>query len=101
MLTPFKDNKIDYASLERLIGWYEENGADGLFAVCQSSEMFWLSLRERTELAAFVKKHSSVPVIASGHISDDLDDQVAELNRIADTGVDAVILLTNRPGAQG
>ena len=35
-------------------------------------------------------------VVASGHVSDSPDDQVRELNRIAATGVDAVILITNR-----
>ena len=33
MITPFtQDGEIDYASLERLIAWYEENGVTGLFA---------------------------------------------------------------------
>jgi len=102
VLTPFSENgEIDYSALEALIHWYEENGADGLFAVCQSSEMFALSLRERLELAAFVKKTARIPVIASGHISYSIEDQKDELARMADTGVDAVILITNRLAAQG
>lgn len=41
MVTPFtKGGAIDYPALSALIAWYEERGADGLFAVCQSSEMF-------------------------------------------------------------
>jgi 4-hydroxy-tetrahydrodipicolinate synthase len=36
-----------------------------------------------------------VPVISSGHISDGIDDQVAELTVAAETGVDAVVLVTN------
>ena len=33
MITPFtRDGEIDYASLERLIAWYEDNGVTGLFA---------------------------------------------------------------------
>ena len=44
MITPFTaDGEIDYASLERLIAWYEQGGATGLFAACQSSEIFYLS----------------------------------------------------------
>ena len=97
MLTPFtEENEIDYPALEALIAFYEENGADGLFAVCQSSEMFFLSLKERVQLAAFVKKHAHVPVVASGHISSSPSDQIDELRRIANTGVDGVILITNR-----
>lgn len=104
MLTPFTDdNRVDYDSLEKLINWYIENGVAGLFADCQSSEMFFLSAEERVELARFIKEKSAagrVPVVASGHISDMIEDQAEELNAVAGTGVDAVILLTNRLAAE-
>jgi 4-hydroxy-tetrahydrodipicolinate synthase len=99
MLTPFtENNKVDYNSLGKLIDWYLEQGSDGLFAVCQSSEMFYLSLAERVKIAKFVKEHagSKCPVVCSGHISYSLDDQAEEIEEIANTGVDAVILVTNR-----
>ena len=99
MLTPFTDdNQVDYEALGKLVDWYIEKGVAGLFAVCQSSEMFFLSLEERVKIAEFVKNHAAgrVPVVASGHISDELSDQAEELKAIAGTGVDAVILLTNR-----
>lgn len=103
MLTPFtEDNRVDYDGLGALIEWYIANGVSGMFAVCQSSEMFFLSLEERAGIARFCveKAAGRVPVIASGHISDSLDDQVEELNEMAKTGVDAVILITNRLAAQ-
>ncbi|TDF99753.1 dihydrodipicolinate synthase family protein [Paenibacillus piri] len=99
MVTPFTEQgEIDYAALERAIEWYIGCGVDGLFAVCQSSEMFRLSLEERVQLAAFVKRQANgrVPVIASGHISDSFEDQVEELRAIAATGIDALVLITNR-----
>ncbi|MCE0494181.1 dihydrodipicolinate synthase family protein [Vibrio salinus] len=99
MLTPFtEDNNIDYPALERLIDWYIDNGADALFAVCQSSEMLFLSLEERVELSAFVveKTAGRIPVISSGHISRELDKQIEELAAVADTGCGAVVLVTNR-----
>lgn len=97
MLTPFTDaGDIDYKGVRALVEWYEQAGVDGLFAVCQSSEMFFLSLEERVRLAAFVKKHANVPVIACGHISSDVATQMDELKRIGDTGIDALILVTNR-----
>lgn len=99
MLTPFtEDNKVDFDALESVIEWYIKNGVSGLFAVCQSSEMFFLSLEERVKIAAFVKEKAKgrVPVISSGHISDSFEDQIKELNLIAETGVDAVVLITNR-----
>lgn len=102
MLTPFtEDNRVDYGGLEKLVNWYFENGSDGLFAVCQSSEMFFLSLEERCEIASFVKRTAKGrPVIASGHIADGAQEQTEELKRMADTGIDALILITNRLAAQ-
>lgn len=99
MITPFgADGKIDYPGVARLVEWYIANGSDALFAVCQSSEMLFLSLDERVELAAFVMKAAAgrVPVIASGHVSDTLEGQLAELTAIAATGVDGMVLVTNR-----
>lgn len=102
MLTPFTERgEVDYNALERLIAFYEEGGCSGLFAICQSSEVFHLSLEERVKIADFVKKHAHVPVIASGHVSDGREAQLEELRRVTDTGVDAVILITNRLARNG
>lgn len=99
MITPFlPDGDIDYGTLERLIDWYIEKGVTGLFAVCQSSEMFYLSLRERLELAKACVRFARgrVPVIASGHVADAIGDQIEEAKAMAETGVEAVVLITNR-----
>ena len=59
MVTPFTDtDEVDYGALEELVEWYIGAGVDGLFAVCQSSEMFFLSLGERVAIAEFVVKKS-------------------------------------------
>lgn len=104
MLTPFDDaGKIDFPGVDRLIEWYLGHGCDALFAVAQSSEMQWLSLEERTQLARHVvqKVAGRVPVVVSGHISDNLDTQVHELNAMAASGADAVVLVTNHLDPQG
>ncbi|MEB0866457.1 dihydrodipicolinate synthase family protein [Citrobacter youngae] len=106
MLTPFTaDDLIDYPALAKLIDWYLDKGVDALFAVCQSSEMQFLSLQERVELARFVVQHVNgrIPVIASGHISDDIEVQKTELLAMAQTGIDALVLVTNHldPRNQG
>lgn len=36
------------------------------------------------------------PVIASGHVRDQFDEQVVELLAMAGTGVEAVVLVSNR-----
>lgn len=101
MLTPYTArNKVDFPSLERLVDWYAGQGVDGLFAVCQSSEMFFLSLEERVEVARFVKERAAIPVIASGHIADSVEEQITELRRMAETGIDALVLISNRLAAE-
>ena len=99
VLTPFTpDNRIDWEGYEALIEWYLAHGSEALFAVCQSSEMQFLSLEERVDLARFTmdKVKGRVPVMASGHISDSAEDQKAEMTAIAATGVDGLVLVTNR-----
>ena len=84
--------------LYALVSWYISQGCDGLFAVCQSSEMFYLSLEERVFLAREVVRLSGgkLPILVSGHVSERLKDQVVELNALADCGVDGLVLVTNR-----
>ena len=106
MLTPFtEEGEIDYPGLERLIEWYLETGADALFAVAQSSEMQFLALAERAALGHYVVKQVAgrVPVVVSGHISEDPSGQIEELTAAAKTGADAIVLVTNRldPKATG
>jgi len=64
--------------------------------------MFFLSLEERIQIAqTVVQAAGHVPVIASGHVSDAVSDQVAELSAMAKTGVQALILITNRMADEG
>ncbi len=99
MATPFtKGNEIDYYAVEKLIEYYSNCGVDGIFAVCQSSEMFHLSLEEKRELTKFIV--SNVPegmqVIVSGHTTSRLEDQVREAEAIMNSGVTAYVVLPNR-----
>ncbi len=98
-ITPFQaSGGIDYEGYARLLEWYIANGADAIFAVCQSSEMFFLSLDERIELARASVEivRGRVPLVVSGHISDSLDDQKRELIALSETGADALVLVSNR-----
>lgn len=99
MLTPFsEDGAVDMVGLARLVDWYLAHGAGALFAVCQSSEMQFLSLSERLEIARAVVRrvNGRVPVIASGHVADDPAEQRHELLAMAETGIDGLVLVTNR-----
>lgn len=99
MITPFtEDNKVDFKAIKRLVDWYVERGSDGIFAVCQSSEMFFLTPEEKLDIAKAVvdANEGRIKVIASGHTADDHQKQIDELGAMATTGVDAVVLVSNR-----
>lgn len=108
MVTPFQvDGSVDLGAVRALTEWYWQMGCDGIFAVCQSSEIFELSRADRSKiarevkmtadrLAASDKSRAPMKVVASGHISYDREEQLAELNAVAAEGVDALILISNR-----
>ena len=99
MVTPFTDdNKIDYNGVKELLNWYAEKGTDGIFAICQSSEIFFLSFEERLELLKFImaNKPEGMSIVASGHTSDDLDVQIEEAKAFIETGIDAYVFISNR-----
>lgn len=108
MVTPYqKSGEIDDKAVEKLVEWYWREGCDGIFAVCQSSEIRYLTLAERVALTRTVVRkarelakrdpaRAPMQIVASGHVSDRFEDQVEELNAIAAEGPDALILITNR-----
>jgi 4-hydroxy-tetrahydrodipicolinate synthase len=99
MLTPFDAQKqIDWPAFDRLVDWYLAADIEGLFTVCFSSELFNLTPDERLQLArrtvALAGKRAKV--IAAGAFGDTPEQTAAAVARLAETGVDAVVLLTNQ-----
>ena len=106
MITPYRsDGSVDLDVAERYVDFYFESGLDGIFAICQSSEIFYLSLEERVELNRRVYARAKAlerssgrrfVVVSSGHVSDTVDEQARELCAVWESGTDALILITNR-----
>ena len=108
MVTPYtKEGKVDYKGVQALVEWYWKKGCDGIFAVCQSSEIFFLTLEERVNIGKTVvekakalaevdKTRKPMKVVVSGHVSDSFEDQVEELTAMSGIGADALILISNR-----
>lgn len=98
MITPFlPDRSIDWQGLDRLVDWYAEAGAAGLFAVCLSSEMFELEQTERLALAARIvqRVEGRLPVVASGTFGRTRGERATGVRRMADQGVTAVVALVS------
>ena len=99
MLTAFQDNgNLDLPGVDALVEFYLAAGSRGLFAVCQSSEMYDLNDAERLALATRIVTRSNgrVPVVATATFGGPVAEQAAFVKRMADTGVDAVIVLPNQ-----
>lgn len=106
MITPYKkDGSIDYETAEKYVEMYYNAGLTGIFAICQSSEIFYLSQEERVKLNGVVYKKAKelekigkrkFTVVSSGHISDSPEKQAEELNEVYFSGTDALIFITNR-----
>lgn len=106
MITPYKkDGSVDYETAKKYVHFYHDAGCDGIFAVCQSSEIFYLSLEERillnktvfdTVMEIAANGGRRMTVVSSGHVSDSIEKQAEELNAVAASGTDALILITNR-----
>ena len=96
MLNAFhEDGSIDWPGVDALTDWYIERGSAGLFACCGSSEMFHLDDGERLEVSRRVvnRAEGRVPVVATGTFGGPVEDQAAFVRRMADTGVDAVVVI--------
>ena len=110
MITPYqKDGSVDYETAKRYVQWYFDKGCHGVFAICQSSEIFHLSLEEKVKLnktvydeAQRLKKQTGkeFTVVSSGHTANTIEQQAHDLNEIYKSGTDALILITNRLAAE-
>lgn len=100
MITPFTDdNKPDFKAIKGLCDWYIEKGCTGIFAVCQSSEMAFLSEQEKLDIAKAVTDavDGRIQVVASGHTADDKPTQFREIeNMMKIPGIGAYVLVSNR-----
>ena len=97
MITPYGPHgEIDWPAVREIVEFYIDHGCDGVFAVCQSSEMFALSLKERVRLAGEVvaAANGRLSVVASGNVSRGLEAQAEEVRAMAGAGVDAVVLVS-------
>jgi 4-hydroxy-tetrahydrodipicolinate synthase len=99
MITPYTDdNKIDFNGVFRILEWYDNKGVTEIFAVCQSSEIFFLSFEERLSLLKFImrNKPAGMTVVASGHTSTDTDVMRKEAEAFIETGINGYVFSANR-----
>lgn len=105
LVTPFRDGKIDFDTLAKLVDWQIENGVDGIVAVGTTGESATLDVDEHVAvIAATVKAvRGRVPVVA-GAGGNATSEALALTKASEDAGADALLHVTpyyNRPSQEG
>jgi 4-hydroxy-tetrahydrodipicolinate synthase len=105
LVTPFRDGKLDFDALAKLVDWQIEQGVDGLVAVGTTGESATLSVDEHVAvIAAMVKAaRGRVPVVAGA--GGNATTEALELTKASeDAGADGLLHVTpyyNRPSQEG
>ena len=105
LVTPFRDAKVDFDGLARLVDWQIEQGVDGIVSVGTTGESATLDVEEHVAvIAATVKAaRGRVPVIAGA--GGNSTSEALELTRASEAaGANALLHVTpyyNRPSQEG
>jgi len=105
LVTPFRDGKVDFDGLAKLVDWQIENGVDGIVSVGTTGESATLDVDEHVAvIAATVKAtRGRVPVIAGAGAN--ATGEALELTHASESaGATALLHVTpyyNRPSQEG
>lgn len=95
LITPFKDGKIDFSSLENIIEFQIENGVSGLVVSGTTGESATLSETEKHELFAFTVKAADGRIPVIGGTGTNSTDAALRLTESATrAGCDALLIVT-------
>ena len=105
MVTPFKDGKVDWESLEGLVEFHIKNGTHGIVPCGTTGESATLSHQEHDDVIKAVIKavKKRVPVIA-GTGSNSTDEAIRLTREAEKSGADGALLISpyyNRPTQEG
>ena len=66
LVTPFKNGRVDYAAIERLVDWHVEQGTDGLSPVGTTGESPTVDIEEHQKIIKTVVERAAgrIPVVA-------------------------------------
>ena len=105
LVTPFKNNEIDYNALEGLLEFHLQNNTDGIVLLGTTAETPALANDEKDNLLRFCVQRlkSKLPVIA-GTGSNNLLQTVSATQKAEDHGVEYALIVTpyyNKPNQEG
>ena len=105
LVTPFRDGKVDFDALAKLVDWQIEQGVDGIVAVGTTGESATLAVDEHVAVISAIVKaaRGRVPVVAGA--GGNATSEALELTHASEAaGADALLHVTpyyNRPNQEG
>lgn len=94
LVTPFKDDTVDYGGLSSLVDFQIENGITGILSVGTTGESPTLTWDEHNKVIETVSKKSKGKCLCiAGTGSNNTKEALAATNHAANVGVDAVLLV--------
>ncbi|AEH22557.1 Dihydrodipicolinate synthase [Thermodesulfobacterium geofontis OPF15] len=105
LVTPFKDGKVDEASLRNLIKWHLQEGTHGILVLGTTGEAVTIDLEERKRVMeiALEEAKGKVPLIVGTGTND--TQKVLKYTKLAEEmGFDAALIVTpyyNKPTQNG
>ncbi len=105
LITPFRDGKVDWQSLEALVDFHIESGTNGIVPCGTTGESATLSHQEHDDVIKGVIKavNKRLPVIA-GTGSNSTDEAVRLTREAEKSGADGALMISpyyNRPTQEG
>jgi 4-hydroxy-tetrahydrodipicolinate synthase len=105
LVTPFRDGKVDFEGIAKLVDWQIEQGVDGIVAVGTTGESATLDVEEHVAVIAATVKAAKgrVPVVA-GAGGNATTEALALTKASEEAGADALLHVTpyyNRPSQEG
>jgi 4-hydroxy-tetrahydrodipicolinate synthase len=105
LVTPFKDGKVDEASLRNLIRWHLQEGTQGILVLGTTGEAVTIDLEERKRVMEITLEEAKgkVPLIVGTGTND--TQKVLKYTKLAEEmGFDAALIVTpyyNKPTQNG
>lgn len=103
MVTPFKNNDIDYNAVDRLIDFHTKNGTDGLLLCGTTGESPSLAADEKELFIRYVIQRAKIPVMI-GTGTNNLKKSISSTLLAQKLGADYAMVITpyyNKPTQKG
>lgn len=95
LITPYNDDlSLDLNGYQQMLEWYLSHNVGGIYANCQSSEMFELTDEERLLLISEAVRiaNGKKPVVGTGNFGKNIEQHIEFIKKASNAGAEIVML---------